>query len=216
MARSSRGRIDFCDDYHIRVDWASVAHPRTNGQVERANGLLLQGLKPRIFNRLKKFAGRWVAELPSVLWGLRTTPNRSTGFTPFFLTFGAEAVLPTDLDYGSPRVSSYNEARADEAQQDSIDQLEEARDVALLRSAKYQQGLRRHHSRRVRSRSFSIGDLVLRKVQTNKGRHKLSPPWEGPYTVAQLLRPGAYRLRDDNGNVLSNAWNIEQLRRFYP
>ena len=43
--------LAFCDSYHIRVDWSAVAHPQTNGQVERANGMILQGLKPRIFNR---------------------------------------------------------------------------------------------------------------------------------------------------------------------
>jgi transposase InsO family protein len=59
--------LKFCDDYHIRINWAAVVHPRTNGQVERANGMTLQGLKPRIFNRLKKFIGRWVAQLPAVL-----------------------------------------------------------------------------------------------------------------------------------------------------
>nr|XP_034586596.1 uncharacterized protein LOC117849110 [Setaria viridis] len=69
--------LQFCDDHHIRVDWAAVAHPRTNGQVERANGMILQGLKPRIFDRLKKFGGRWVAELPAVFWILRTTPSRN-------------------------------------------------------------------------------------------------------------------------------------------
>jgi transposase InsO family protein len=46
--------LEFCDKYHIRVDWAAVAHPQTNGQVERANGMILQGLKPRIFDRLNK------------------------------------------------------------------------------------------------------------------------------------------------------------------
>ena len=49
--------LRFNDEYHIRVDWAAVAHPRTNGQVERANVMVLQGLKPRIFNRLNKFGG---------------------------------------------------------------------------------------------------------------------------------------------------------------
>ena len=50
--------LAFCDDYHIRVDWLAVAHPQMNGQVERANGMILQGLKPRIFNRLNKFSQR--------------------------------------------------------------------------------------------------------------------------------------------------------------
>ena len=45
----------FCDEYHIHVDWATMVHPRTNGQVERANDMVLQGLKPRIFNQLNKF-----------------------------------------------------------------------------------------------------------------------------------------------------------------
>ena len=57
----------FCDKYHTCIDWAIMAHPCTNEQVERANGMVLQGLKPRIFNRLNKFSRRWVTELPTVL-----------------------------------------------------------------------------------------------------------------------------------------------------
>ena len=56
--------LDFSNGYDIRIDWASVGHPRTNGQVERANGMVLQGVKPRIFDRLNKYVGRWVAEIP--------------------------------------------------------------------------------------------------------------------------------------------------------
>ena len=52
----TRKFLDFCDGYDIRIDWASVGHPRTNGQVERANGMVLQGLKPHIFDRLNKCA----------------------------------------------------------------------------------------------------------------------------------------------------------------
>jgi transposase InsO family protein len=51
---TGRKFLEFCDKHHIRVDWAAVAHPQTNGQVERANGMILQGLKPRIFDRLNK------------------------------------------------------------------------------------------------------------------------------------------------------------------
>jgi transposase InsO family protein len=49
--------LRFCDGYHIHVDWATVAHPCMNGQVERVNGMILQGIKPRIFNKLNKFGG---------------------------------------------------------------------------------------------------------------------------------------------------------------
>jgi hypothetical protein len=59
--------LDFCEDHHIRVDWAAVAHLMTNGQVEHANGMILQGLKPRIYNDHNKFGKRWMKELPSVV-----------------------------------------------------------------------------------------------------------------------------------------------------
>jgi hypothetical protein len=104
-----------------------VAHPMSNGQVERANGMILQGLKPRIYNDLNKFGKRWMKELPSVVWSLRTTPSRATGFTPFFLVYGAEAVLPTDLEYGSSRTRAYNNQSNQASREDSLDQLEEAR-----------------------------------------------------------------------------------------
>ena len=68
----------------------------------------------------------------------------------------------------------------------------------------------------MRGRTFNIGDLVLCLVQSNKDHHKLSPPWEGPYVFVEVLRPGAYELKTIDGEVFANAWNIEQLRRFYP
>jgi hypothetical protein len=64
-----------------------------------------------------------------------------TGFTPFFLVYGAEAVLPTDLEYSSPRTRAYADQSNQANQEDSLDQLEEARDMALLHSARYQQSL---------------------------------------------------------------------------
>jgi hypothetical protein len=122
----------------------------TNGQVERANGMILQGLKPRIYNDPNKFGKRWIKEVPSVVWSLRTTTSRATGFSPFFLVYGAEAILPTYLKYGSSRTKSYDDQNIQTSREDSLDQLEEAPDVALLHSAWYQQSLRRYHAQRIR------------------------------------------------------------------
>jgi hypothetical protein len=97
--------------------------------------MILQGLKPRIYNDLHKFGRRWMKELPSVVWSLRTTPSRATGFAPFFLVYGAEAILPTNLEYGSPRTRAYDDQSNRTNREDSLDQLEEARDMALLHSA---------------------------------------------------------------------------------
>jgi hypothetical protein len=195
---TSRKFLEFCDKFHIRVDWAAVAHSQTNDQVERANGMILQGLKPRIFDRLNKSSRKWLQELPAVVWSLRTTPSRATGFTPFFLFYGAEAVLPTDLEYGSPRVKGYNKGTNQRAHEDSLDQLDETRTVALMRSARYQQALRRYQARKIRCRDFNEGDLVLRLRQDNRGHHKLSPPWEGPYVVVKVLKLGTYKLASED------------------
>jgi transposase InsO family protein len=154
--------INFRDDNNIRVDWSAVVHPKTNGQVERENSMLLQGLKPHIFKLLKKFQARWVVELPSVLWSLRTMPSRATGFTLFFKAHRSEAVLPMDIDYGSPRVRAYTEEGNQVAPEDAIDQLDETRDPALLHLAKHEQSLRRYHEHNVCSHEFQVGDLVLR------------------------------------------------------
>jgi transposase InsO family protein len=164
---TGRKFLEFCDKFHIRVDWAAVAHPQTNGQVESANGMVLQGLKPRIFDRLNKSGRKWLQELPTVVWSLRTTSSRATGFTPFNLVYDTEAILPTDLEYGSSRVRGYNESANQRACEDSLDQLDESRTVALMHSARYQQALRHYQARKVRRRDFSEGDLVLRLRQDN-------------------------------------------------
>jgi hypothetical protein len=208
--------MDFYDNHHIRVLWSAIAHPKTNGQVERTNGMVLQGLKPRIFDKLNKHGKKWAAELPLVLWSLRTMPSRATGFTPFFLVYGSEAVLSTDLEYRSPRLKAYNEQSNDTVRENALDQLEEARDIALLHSARYQQNLRRYHDNHVRRRDLHVGGLVLRRSQSNKGRHKITPPWEGPYIIAEVLKPSTYKLSNEKGEIFTNAWKIEQLRRFYP
>jgi transposase InsO family protein len=154
--------LDFCDNHHIRVLWSAVAHPKINGQVERANDLVLQGLKPRIFDKLNKHGKKWATELPSVLWILRTTLSRATGFTPFFLVYGSEAMLPTNVEHRSPWLRAYNEQNNDATRENALNQLEEARDVALLHSARYQQSLRCYHDKHVCRQDLNVGDLVLR------------------------------------------------------
>ena len=57
---------------------------------------------------------------------------------------------------------------------------------------------------------------MLCLVQSNKDHYKLSPSWEGPYIIVEVLRPGSYKLKTIDGEVFINAWNIEQLHRFYP
>jgi hypothetical protein len=66
--------------------------------------MVLQGIKDRIFDNASQYATRLLAELPHVIWGLRTQVGSATGYSPFFLVYGSEVVLPTDLDFGAPRI----------------------------------------------------------------------------------------------------------------
>jgi transposase InsO family protein len=177
--------FDFCEQKSIQIKYASVAHLRANGQVERANGMILEALRKKVFDKNEKFAGKWIRELPYVVWSLRTQPSRALhGNTPFFMVYGSELVLPADLKFGAPR------SEAEATRLEDVDILEEERLNTMIQSARYQQTLRRYHDKAIRHRSFAVGDLVLRRILTGEGRHKLSPLWEGPFIVAKVTRPG--------------------------
>ena len=109
----------------------------------------MSGIKPGLVRSLKESDTHWVEELDSILWGLRTTPNRTTGYTPFFMMYGTEVVLPRDIIHDSPRVCMYEEKEAELDRQNSLHALEEERDVAKARSAFYQQQAQRYQSREV-------------------------------------------------------------------
>jgi hypothetical protein len=158
---------------------------------------------------------KWVEELPSVLWAVRTTPTTSNKETPFFLVYGSEAMLPTVLRHQSTRVQKYSDEDQEEQRNDDVNLLEEHRERVAVRAASYQLALHRYHEKRIRVRILSSGDYVLRRVQSQAGRNKLSPKWEGPYTITQVLRPGAFKIADGDGRELANSWNIDQLHKFY-
>nr|XP_025703651.1 uncharacterized protein LOC112805491 [Arachis hypogaea] len=77
----------------VRQKFSSVEHPQTNGQVEAANKVILQGLR----KWLDQKKGAWADELASVLWSYKTTPQSSTRETPFRLTYGLNAVIPMEV-----------------------------------------------------------------------------------------------------------------------
>jgi transposase InsO family protein len=100
---------DFFLDLGIKINYTSVSHPHSNSQVELSNGMTLQGLKPRIFDRLKPYAWKRVKVLPSVLWALCSTLSQAKRHTPFSLVYGSEATLPTEVEHKSFCVEQSNE-----------------------------------------------------------------------------------------------------------
>ena len=85
-------------------------------------------------------------------------------------------MLPSDLDHGAPRVKAFDRDRAMEAQQDAVDLLEEAHEMTVIHSTRYQQTLCRYHERKIRGWILEVSDLVLWRTQSTKEKHKLSPP----------------------------------------
>jgi hypothetical protein len=144
--------------------------------------MVLDALKKRLHDAANTKGGKWIKELPNALWGLRTQPSKPMGQSPYFLVYGSEAILPADAMWDSPAVEQYDEGISEDSRRVDIDGLEEARCTALVQSARYLEGIRCYHDRNIKEQSFNVGDIVLRRIQNTEGLHKLSSPWEGPFT----------------------------------
>ena len=123
----------------------------------------MSGLKKRLDNA----KGRWVDELPNVLWTYRTTSRRSTGETPFSMTYGVEAIIPREIGSPTLRTNAFTSDGNDELLEKNLDLVEERREKAMVQLAYYQQKLKRGYDAKVKLRPLVPGDLVLRKVLSN-------------------------------------------------
>ena len=171
---------DFCSGLGIKNQFSSPGHPQANGQTEVTNRTLLKIIK----TKLDDAKGAWPEELPNVLWAYRTTARTPTGETPFRLTYEIEAVIPVEIGVTSTRRAAFNEEGNEDKLRLNLDCLDEVRDKASSRMAKYQQKMAKYYNKRVKLRQLNIGDLVLRKVSAatkDPNQGKLGPTWEGPY-----------------------------------
>ena len=98
----SRVYQDFCQELKIRNLYSTPRYPKSNGQAEASNKTLLTALK----KRLDSAKGKWVEELPGVLWAYKTTARKPTGISPFALTYGMEAVIPTEIGLPTVRTTT--------------------------------------------------------------------------------------------------------------
>jgi hypothetical protein len=124
---------DFCFSIGTKLVFASVYHLQYNGVVERANGKIFSAIKKRLLDDKK---GKWADQLPEVVWALNMTECRATGFTPFCLLYGSEAMTPQELKHGSPRTNKSVVPNVDEPT--SKDRIDEDHVLALQGLDKYQ------------------------------------------------------------------------------
>jgi hypothetical protein len=182
---------------------------------KHTNGLLLQGMKMRMFQDLKVKGKNWYKELQSVLWALWTNVSRATRATPFSLVYGAEAVLPSEVYLKSARVVHFNPEDQAEARELDINLLEGRRNTALSNVRKYQSVLKKYYNKSMVQRELNIRDLVLKKDIRTKDKYKFSTPWEWPFIIVDVAALGDYVLAEVDDSMLLNAWNTDQLRKYY-
>ena len=157
-------------------------------------------------------------ELSHVLWTYWTTPRRSTGETPFSMTYRSKAIIPLEIGFPTLRTSSFTPSSNDGLLEKSLDLIEEQRENAMVQLAYYQHKLRKGYNANVKLRPLALGDLVLRKVLRiikNPTWGKLGPNWKGSYRSTSMAGIGAYYLEDLEEKAIPHPWNINNLRMYY-
>ena len=156
-------------------------------------------------------------ELPGVLWAHRTTARRSTGISPFVITYGMEAIIPTKIGIPTIRSDMPKQENAELVIKD-LDTVVELRESTAIRIASYQRCLENSYNKRVKPRMFQPRDLVLRKVfenATDLAAGKFQPNWEGPYLVTRAGESESYALDKVDGTLVPRMWNVMHLKRYY-
>nr|CAN79600.1 hypothetical protein VITISV_015420 [Vitis vinifera] len=205
---------NFYSELNIRNSYCTPRYPQSNRQAEATNKTLITALK----KRLEQAKGKWVEELPDVLWAYRTTPGRPSRNTPFALAYGMDAVIPTEIGLPTIRTDAAKQNDANTEFGRNLDWTDEVRESAAIRMADYQQRASAHYNRKVKPRSFKNGTLVLRKVFENTaevGVGKFQANWEGPYIVSKASESGAYHLQKLDGTPLLRPWNVSNLKQYY-
>ena len=142
----------------------------------------MSGLK----KRLDDVKGKWVEELPHILWMYR--PYKSPGETSFSMTYGAEAVIPPETRFPTLRTSSFTPNSNDGLLEKSLNLIEGRRENTMVQLAYYQHKFKQRYDASVKLRPLAPGDLVLRKVlgtTKNPVWGKLGSIWKGLYRSHQ-------------------------------
>ncbi|XP_019257666.1 PREDICTED: uncharacterized protein LOC109235872 [Nicotiana attenuata] len=162
----------------------------------------------------------WHEKLPFALLRYRTTVRTSTGATPYLLVYGTEAVLPVEVEIPSLRV--IQEAKLSNAEwvKNRYEQLmliDEKIMNVVSHGQLYQNRMARAFNKKVKSRQFKPGQLVLKRIfpHQNEGKGKFAPNWQGPYMVHRVLTGGALILAEMDGEVWPKPINTDAVKRYH-
>ncbi|XP_074288214.1 uncharacterized protein LOC141613381 [Silene latifolia] len=193
--------------------------------VQRSRKWLGQGFNKTLCNLLRKVVAKskrdWHERIGEALWAYRTTYKTPTQATPYALVYGVEAVLPLEMQIPSLRIAIQEELTEDENDKlrlAELEALDEKRLDAQQKLQCYQARMSRAFNKKIRPRSFQVGDLVLaiRRpiITSHKPVGKFTSKWDGPYVVQEVYTNGAYKIADEDG-VLVGPINGKFLKRYY-
>lgn len=161
----------------------------------------------------------WHLILYSALWAYRTSVRNATGFTPFQLVYGLEAVLPMQCEISSLKltIDLLPDTFEEEVHFLELIHLDETCRDSTVANKAHKKCIKVQYDKNVKPRVFSEGDLVLLYDQDSDklGAGKFEPLWIGPYIIKCVLSKGACELVYYDGIPLSQPRNGLYLKRYY-
>lgn len=151
-------------------------------------------------------------EITHDIMGTKNMEHQTIGETRLRLTYGVEAVTQIEVHHSSLRVQNPLDF---EEQRVNLELLPEIREETRNRMADHKRRVVTFHGQRVKECAFTKGQLVVKKVRKEERQGKLTPDWEGPYLMREVLRSDAYKLATLHGHEVPRMWNIQSLRAFY-
>ena len=153
------------------------------------------------------------------LWAYRTNFKTATGFSPFQLIHGVEAITPIECEISSLQIAIHVLPNTTELEERllHLEHLDEQRRDALTANQAHKNRVKSQYDKTVKPRVFSEGELVLLWDQDKEplGAGKFKAMWLGPYVVSKFLSKGAYELVDYDGNKLPEPRNGLYLKKYY-
>lgn len=192
----------------IKHNYTTPYYPQCNGLNERFNGELVQ-----ILSKVTEHQGKnWDLELPSALWAYRTSVKTSTGFTPFHLVYGKEALLPIEVEIPAVKMLERLLGHSEDVFKERLLHLQEVqldRVQALEYYEQKQEKALAKMNEKVKKKGIERGDLVLRyNSKLDKTFHKkFQVRWEGPFRVVDCFANGTYQLADLDGALHASRVN---------
>jgi hypothetical protein len=177
---------EFVELYRIKLLNSSPYYAQTNGQAEYSNRTLINLIKKKISDNPKY----WHRILSEALWAHRISKHCATKVSPFELVYGQEAVLPVEISLNAARIARQNDLTVGDyynLMMDNIDEVTDKRVTALGEIEKDKIMVAKAYNKKVKSKSFLVGDLVWKTILPLRNKdqkfRKWSPSWEGPYKV---------------------------------